>query len=69
LDLLTDLERILATNEAFLLGRWVQSAKDAAADSNEELQFEQNAKNQITLWGPRGEILDYATKQWSGNII
>jgi alpha-N-acetylglucosaminidase len=68
LDLLTDLERILATNEAFLLGRWVQSAKDAAADSNEEMQFEQNAKNQITLWGPRGEILDYATKQWSGVV-
>ena len=21
---------------------------------------------QITLWGPNGEIMDYAAKQWSG---
>jgi alpha-N-acetylglucosaminidase len=32
----------------------------------EKIQYEWNARNQITLWGPRGEILDYAVKQWSG---
>ena len=61
-----DLEFILVTNEAFLLGPWVQSAMNAAADVDEERQFQQNARNQITLWGPRGEILDYAAKQWAG---
>jgi len=30
------------------------------------LQYEWNARNQITLWGPKGEILDYAVKQWAG---
>lgn len=34
----------------------------------EKLQYEWNARNQITLWGPQGEILDYATKQWAGVV-
>lgn len=34
----------------------------------EKTQYEWNARNQITLWGPKGEILDYATKQWNGMV-
>lgn len=34
----------------------------------EKTQYEWNARNQITLWGPNGEILDYATKQWNGIV-
>jgi alpha-N-acetylglucosaminidase len=34
----------------------------------EKIQYEWNARNQITLWGPRGEIRDYATKQWAGVV-
>ena len=30
--------------------------------------YEYNARNQITLWGSRGQIIDYANKQWSGLI-
>ena len=30
--------------------------------------FEFNARNQITLWGPSGQIMDYAAKQWSGLV-
>ena len=36
--------------------------------SQETLLYEWNARNQITLWGPKGEILDYAVKQWSGVV-
>jgi alpha-N-acetylglucosaminidase len=32
----------------------------------EKTLLEFNARNQVTLWGPRGEIADYASKQWSG---
>lgn len=32
------------------------------------MQYEWNARNQITLWGPNGEILDYAIKQWAGVV-
>lgn len=31
-------------------------------------EYEYNARNQITLWGPTGEISDYASKQWGGLI-
>merc|ERR1712154_163745 len=30
--------------------------------------IEYNARNQLTVWGPTGQIMDYATKQWSGLI-
>jgi hypothetical protein len=35
----------------------------------EKQLYEYNARNQITLWGPRGEIVDYANKQWAGMFI
>ena len=66
LALFTHMEDILRTDEHFLLGRWVEEARSwAAADAPADF-FEFNALNQVTLWGPRGEITDYASKQWSG---
>ena len=59
LDILKDLDRILATNKNFLLGPWLESAKAMATDSQERKLYEFNARNQITLWGPDGQILDY----------
>ena len=59
LDILEDLDRILATNENFLLGPWLQSAKDLATSDSERKLYEFNARNQITLWGPDGQIMDY----------
>ena len=59
LDILEDLDRILATNKNFLLGPWLESAKAMATDSQERKLYEFNARNQITLWGPDGQILDY----------
>lgn len=68
LDLIADMERLLATDRRFLLGVWLESAKKIAVTEKESTQYEYNARNQITLWGPSGEILDYATKQWSGVV-
>lgn len=34
----------------------------------DESNFLFNAKNQITLWGPHGEINDYSTRQWNGLV-
>lgn len=68
LDLLQDLDRLLKSDPQFLLGPWVESAKALGANPNESALYEYNARNQITLWGPTGEILDYATKQWSGIV-
>ena len=30
--------------------------------------LEYNARNLVTLWGPNGEISNYARKQWNGLI-
>nr|CAD7462939.1 unnamed protein product [Timema tahoe] len=69
LDLLTDLDNVLSSNRAFLLGTWLESAKALATTPLEAQKYEYNARNQITLWGPNGEIRDYANKQWAGVVI
>lgn len=67
-DILNDLDRILGSNEHFLLGKWIQNAKSLASNELESRVFRFNALNQITTWGPNGQIVDYATKQWAGLI-
>lgn len=54
--LLLDLNEVLATDEHFLLGRWLESAKALATDDNERKLYEYNARNQITLWGPNANV-------------
>ena len=68
MELFDDLEAILASSKDFLLGTWLEMAKDLGDDNAESKLYEYNARNQITLWGPRGEIRDYANKQWSGVV-
>ncbi|XP_050319423.1 alpha-N-acetylglucosaminidase [Bactrocera neohumeralis] len=69
LEALNDLETILATNMDFSLSRWLEAAKNLGRTPVEKQLYEMNARNQITAWGPNGQILDYATKQWSGVVI
>ena len=66
LQLLADVGRQLSCDQHFLLGVWLEDAKAMAKNEQEALQYEFNARNQITLWGPLGEDNDYAAKQWSG---
>ncbi|KAJ8681692.1 hypothetical protein QAD02_017484 [Eretmocerus hayati] len=69
LELFDDLDEVLGSSPDFLLGRWLESAKKAAGEDDRDRQnFEFNARNQVTLWGPNGEIVDYANKQWSGVV-
>ncbi|CAG5054130.1 unnamed protein product [Parnassius apollo] len=63
IDLMKDMETILATNKDFLLSGWLSAARDAS--NGMPSLYELNARNQITLWGPNGEITDYACKQWA----
>lgn len=68
LNMISDMDRILATNENFLLGKWINAAKFLGATSEEKKHLEYNARNQVTLWGPNGEIDNYGMKQWSGLV-
>ncbi|XP_069126056.1 alpha-N-acetylglucosaminidase-like [Argopecten irradians] len=68
LGLLKDMDTALASDPHFLMGRWIAAAQAKSTNLNERILYEYNARNQVTLWGPGGEILDYACKQWAGLI-
>lgn len=68
-QVLRDLDQLLATDSRFMLGPWLEQAKSLGKTEMEKKLYEFNARNQITLWGPNGEIIDYAAKQWSGLMI
>ncbi|KAI9743082.1 MAG: hypothetical protein M1818_003377 [Claussenomyces sp. TS43310] len=71
IELLADLDAILLTNPSFLLSSWIAKARAwaTANDSSSMADFyEYNARNQITLWGPDGEVNDYASKSWGGLV-
>jgi alpha-N-acetylglucosaminidase len=65
-SLLTTLDSVLLTNSAFSLSSWLSAARAASTNTTLQSFYEYNARNQITLWGPSGEISDYASKSWGG---
>lgn len=68
-DLLKDLDRVLNTNPHFRLTTWIDAARAWSSGSQSYTSYlEYNARNQITLWGPDGEISDYASKSWAGLV-
>ena len=70
-ELLTWLDKYLGTNVNFLLGTWIADARmsvSANASTDVIKNFEFNARNQITMWGPHENIDDYASKEWSGLV-
>ncbi|KAG8446625.1 hypothetical protein GDO86_014179 [Hymenochirus boettgeri] len=67
-DLLLELDRLLSSQPQFLLGSWLKAAQSMASTKEEAILYDMNARNQITLWGPNGNILDYANKQFGGLI-
>lgn len=55
-----------------MLATWLASANNLATSIGDYAirdLYESNARHQITLWGPNGEIIDYANKQWSGIVM
>ena len=71
IDILADLDTLLATDTNFLFGHWLAEAQESApANASEDVLnlIEFNARNQITMWGPDENIEDYAAKEWAGLI-
>ncbi|XP_053121685.1 alpha-N-acetylglucosaminidase [Hemicordylus capensis] len=68
-DLLPELDSLLASDGRFLLGRWLEAARLMATSDKEAELYDLNARNQLTLWGPNGNILDYANKQFGGLVL
>lgn len=65
---MTDMDTLMRSHRSYLLGRWVESAEALATTQSDKELFRYNAINQVTLWGPDGEISDYAGKQWADLI-
>ena len=55
-ELLSDMETLLASDPHFLLGTWLSDAISYASDMKETFLMQNNARNQITIWGPKGEV-------------
>jgi len=67
LELIKDMDKLLATRKDFLLGKWLNDAKRWGTNDAEKALYEKNARNLITLWGDKDASLhEYANKQWSG---
>lgn len=71
LELIMDIDELLAADDNFLLGTWLESAKKLAVNSEEEKQYEWNARTQVTMWYDntkfiQSQLHDYANKFWSG---
>ncbi|KAI0858666.1 glycoside hydrolase family 89 protein [Xylaria cubensis] len=72
-QLLLTLDAVLATNEDFRLSTWIKTARATAntSDPNHSAAadfLEYQARNQVTLWGPTGQITDYSSRSWSGLV-
>jgi len=67
ITLIEDMDKLLATQEDFLLGRWLNSAKSWGTTESEKKLYEKNARNLITLWGDEdSKLREYANRQWAG---
>ncbi|KAF1361121.1 putative alpha-N-acetylglucosaminidase [Lizonia empirigonia] len=66
---LATLDTLLLTLPQFRLASWLDAARASASPETElAAAYALAALNQITLWGPGGEINDYASKQWGGLV-
>jgi len=67
IQLIDDLDKLLATRKDFMLGPWVSDARKWGTNPEEKALYEFNAKDLITLWGDKKSPLnEYACRQWSG---
>ncbi|KRZ96153.1 GDP-L-fucose synthase [Trichinella sp. T8] len=62
---LSDLEWISKTHSRSMLSKWIEIARSNGKTAAQSDQLEENLRMQVTIWGPQGEIVDYARKQWA----
>ena len=63
------LDELLASQSYFLVGKWIADARAWGKDTAESDYFETNARNLLTSWGDRGNLLtDYADRSWAGLV-
>ena len=69
LSIIANVDATDAGDVNFLLGTWLADAAVWGFNATQLQNRLFNARNQVTLWGPNGEINDYAAKiGWSGLV-
>lgn len=68
LDLIRDIDELLATRPEYLLGNWLEDARRWGETPAEKDRMEWNARRILTMWGETIAIRDYATREWSGML-
>ncbi|MGM9478269.1 alpha-N-acetylglucosaminidase [Pedobacter sp. GSP4] len=67
IQLIDDMDQLLATRKDFMLGPWVNQARTWGNTPSEKALYEMNAKDLISLWGnQKSPLNEYACRQWSG---
>ena len=76
LDLILELDRLLARNRDFTLDKWTRSARDVCDEVEGTTQadrdwMEWNSRSLVSIWGPRqsaehGGLRDYSNRMWAG---
>lgn len=62
-------DSLLETRPEFMVGNWIEQARNIGTKASEKNLYEWNARTQVTIWGNRAsaEILhNYAYKEWAG---
>jgi alpha-N-acetylglucosaminidase len=69
IDLMEDMDMLLATKKDFMLGTWIEQARSCGTSDEEKALYERNARNLITLWGNKDNGLhEYSCRQWNGLV-
>lgn len=67
IDLMKDIDDLLASNHNFLVGKWISDARAMTTDNSEQSYYEKDARKIITVWGEKGRDLnDYANRSIAG---
>jgi alpha-N-acetylglucosaminidase len=67
LELIADIDELLASNPNTLVGKWISDAKSFAKNDSEKKYYEQDARKIISVWGEQGHDLnDYANRSIAG---
>ena len=56
------MDELLGSDWRFLLGNWLEDAKNKASNNQERELYEKNARIQITLWGENSTNVVFTKK-------
>ncbi|GHV11510.1 alpha-N-acetylglucosaminidase [Bacteroidia bacterium] len=71
LQVILNQDKLMNTTPDFMVGTWINGARNLGTTDAEKNLYEKNARLQITTWGPEtaangGGLHDYSNREWGG---